>query len=77
MVILTKKQRAVIKLVFDRGPTYPYVTPTEKKAGITAVPLTYKQFRRRVQPTFGCDGAVALPWAGMFLCIEKDGYTHS
>lgn len=31
----------------------------------------------KAQPTFGCDGAVALPWCGMWLCIETDGYTHS
>lgn len=30
-----------------------------------------------VQSTFGMDGAVVIPWCGMFLCIEKDGYTHS
>ena len=27
--------------------------------------------------TIGCDGAVALPWQGMWLCIETDGYCHS
>ncbi len=31
----------------------------------------------KAQPTIGCDGAVALPWCGMWLCIERDGYTHS
>lgn len=30
-----------------------------------------------IQPTFGMDGAVVLPWFGMHLVIEKDGYTHS
>jgi hypothetical protein len=73
----TKPQRRAIKQVFDRGPVRPYLTPEEQAAGIVAVPLTYKQFRRSAQPTFGCDGAVVLPWAGMFLCIERDGYTHS
>jgi len=29
------------------------------------------------QPTIGCDGAIAVEWCGMWLCIEKDGYTHS
>jgi hypothetical protein len=27
--------------------------------------------------TVGCDGAVAVPWCGMWLCIERDGYTHT
>ncbi len=31
----------------------------------------------RAQHTIGCDGAVAVPWCGMLLCIENDGYTHS
>ena len=30
-----------------------------------------------LQPTIGCDGAVALPWAGMYVLIEKDGYRHT
>ena len=28
-------------------------------------------------PVLAGDGAVALPWCGMWLCIEPDGYTHS
>lgn len=38
---------------------------------------TYRDFRKLVQPTLGCDGAVVVPWEGMWLCIERDGYTHS
>jgi hypothetical protein len=34
-------------------------------------------FRRSVAPTFGCDDAVVVRWAGMWLCIETDGYVHS
>lgn len=39
--------------------------------------LSFLQFRRTVQPTIGCDGAVVVHWAAMWLCIERDGYTHS
>ena len=39
--------------------------------------LSYRQLRRGAQPTSGCDDAIALPWCGMWLCIETDGYTHS
>jgi hypothetical protein len=39
--------------------------------------MSYRDFRKTIKPTFGCDGAVALPWASMWLCIERDGYTHS
>ena len=39
--------------------------------------ISYIQFRRSVKPTFGCDGAVAVYWREMWLCIERDGYCHS
>lgn len=39
--------------------------------------LPYRALRRAAQPTFGCDNAIALPWFGMWLCIERDGYCHS
>ena len=37
-------------------------------------PATYLQFRRTVQYGYDC---IMLPWAGMWLGIETDGYTHS
>ena len=36
--------------------------------------LTYLQFRRRVQPGYGC---AMVYWCNMWLGIEIDGYTHS
>jgi len=35
---------------------------------------TYLQFRRTVQLGWGC---IMVPWSGMWLGIEPDGYTHS
>lgn len=64
MITTTKEQRKAILRIFNRG------------ADCTAR-LTYRQFRATIQPTFGCDGAIVLPWAGMWLCIERNGYTHS
>lgn len=37
-------------------------------------PMTYKQFRKTVMPGIGF---IMVPWAGMILGIEPDGYTHS
>lgn len=37
-------------------------------------PLTYKEFRRTA---IDCGEYLMVPWAGMMLGIEKDGYTHS
>lgn len=36
--------------------------------------LTYREFRKTIQPGPGC---IMVPWAGMWLGIELDGYTHS
>lgn len=34
----------------------------------------YRRFRRTVQPGYDC---AMVHWCGMWLGIEKDGYTHS
>lgn len=39
-----------------------------------AVPLTYRQFRKTVKAGFDC---LMVEWFGMWLGIEKDGYTHA
>lgn len=63
MVILTRAQRGAVKRAYAR------LNETERP--------TYREFRQSVQPTFGLDGAVVVPWCDMWLCIERDGYTHS
>lgn len=37
-------------------------------------PDSYLEFRRTVQPSWDC---VMVPWCGMVLGIESDGYIHS
>ena len=36
--------------------------------------LSYREFRKTVQPGYDC---IMVRWCGMWLGIEKDGYTHS
>lgn len=36
--------------------------------------LTYYEFRQQVVHSLGC---VMVPWCGMWLGIEPDGYVHS
>jgi len=36
--------------------------------------MSFLAFRRTVQPGWDC---VMVRWCGMWLGIEKDGYTHS
>lgn len=59
-MIITKAQRQALKRIYLR----------------LEFPPLYKQFRRSVQPTFCTDGCIMVPYAGMFLAIESDGYTH-
>lgn len=40
----------------------------------TDLGMSYLSFRRTVRPAFGC---IMVPWQGMWLGIETDGYTHS
>lgn len=39
--------------------------------------MSLDAFIASAQPTFGCDGAITVPWCGMWLCIETDGYCHT
>jgi len=79
MLITTREQRRALKNVYSRAPLYhsmsagPHTTPVQPHH----TPITYREFRMYVMPTFGCDGAITVPWCGMWLCIERDGYTHS
>lgn len=38
--------------------------------------LSYRQFRRSVR-FMSYDNCVLVPWCGMLIGIEIDGYTHS
>ena len=68
MTKTTKEQRRAIKRIFDRGPI---------SGSGYGMPLTYRQFRRRAFCTLGDDSCIMIPWAGMILGIERDGYIHS
>ena len=60
-MIITKAQRQALKRIYLR----------------LEFPPPYKVFRRTVQGTFFMDDAIVVPYCGMFLAIESDGYTHS
>ena len=59
---LTRKQREAVKRLYDRDADGA---------------RNYRQFRRRVMPTFYNDDCVIIKWAGMYVGIETDGYTHT
>ena len=62
---LTKEQRIALKRIWDRQG--------HNKRG-SNYQGTYLEFRRSVQIGFDC---IMVPWCGMWLGIESDGYTHS
>ena len=45
-----------------------------KRVWLRTEGTSYLAFRRTVQPGWGCS---MVPFAGMWLGIEPDGYTHS
>jgi hypothetical protein len=67
---LTREQRKAIHRVFLRK--YPYINELrpEDRRGL------YRRFRRQAVPGIGGD-YVMIPFANMWLGIERDGYTHS
>jgi hypothetical protein len=72
MLKLSKEQRQALKRLHERGRVdeEPVAVPGQRARA-------YRQFRRTVQPTIGCDEAVVVRWCGMWICIERDGYAHS
>jgi len=65
MINLTRPQREALRHVHQR------VIAAQRPS---ARPVPYRAFRRTVLPGPGC---VMVPFAGMILGIEPDGYTHS
>ena len=79
MVRTTRAQREALFKVFQRD--FPsFVSPGKRlRTGqlMPAPTIQYRRFRKLARPLFGDDGCIMLPWHGMWLGIEKDGYTHS
>lgn len=77
MVKLTKEQRKALKRLFDRYPLYLYDgRPVEGSRYKGHPRCTYRQFRRKIVPGLGMD-CIMVPYCGMWVGIERDGYTHS
>lgn len=80
MIKTTRAQREALFRVFQRE--FPnWVSPGKRKEHfsneVVKVPtIQYRRFRAKVKPFFG-DSCILIPYAGMWLGIETDGYTHS
>jgi len=71
MVYLNRHQRKALARIYARmlGDALP-ASRFAPQRGV----ISYRAFRRLVQPGPGC---VMVRYAGMWLGIEPDGYTHS
>lgn len=65
---LTRKQRESVYRIFRRK--YPSADELRQEDHVRL----YRKFRRTVQQGYDC---IMVQWAGMWLGIESDGYTHS
>ena len=60
-MLLTRPQRKAVKRLYDRNADGA---------------KSYRAFRARVGRFIGL-GCICVPWCGMYIGIETDGYTHS
>lgn len=67
---LTRAQQSSLYAVYLRTCSYG-------PSGLEDPNPKYPEFLEGVQHTVALDGAIVVPFASMFLLIEKDGYTHS
>jgi hypothetical protein len=67
---ITLAQAIALHKVYSRSPVYE---TKEHAAANLAMPFD-EWCKAMVSPGFGC---IMVEWAGMFLGIEPDGYTHS
>jgi hypothetical protein len=71
MIKLTKEQQRALHRVYQRADLFHDEVVNHAKLKVRT---SYLRFRRSVLPGPGC---VMVPWKGMVLGIEPDGYTHS
>lgn len=69
-MLLTRAQRESLKKVYHRAEQSYALGPARDGFHF----MGYRAFRRGVLPGPGC---VMVKYAGMWLGIEPDGYTHS
>lgn len=76
MIRTTKAQRRAIRRVYERHTVHaqPAGTPARMIGGR---PTTYREYRKLLQPSLDGSGCVMLPFVGIWLGIETNGYTHS
>lgn len=72
MIMTTREQRVALARVYSRQHPLPE-HPLNQRKWLEG----YRAFRKAVRPSFDRSGCIMVHWAGMWLGIETDGYTHS
>jgi hypothetical protein len=70
----TAAQQQALRTVFDRRPLAWNDPNRRPRDGERA--MTWTEFKSLVQPALGIN-CLMVPWAGMWLGVETDGYVHS
>ena len=69
MVRTTRAQRETLKRKCEEQNL--------SRAAAGWIAISYREFRRRVEPFFDNTGCILVPWCGMWLGIEANGYAHT
>ena len=65
-------------LSYVDGVTHEQMTALFRKWKQDDQGMTWKEFSATAcDPSTFYDGAIVVEWCGMWLAIERDGYTHS
>jgi hypothetical protein len=71
MINTTRKQREALARITCRSFPLP-----DRKENMRQWLKNYRELRKSVSSIFDA-GCIMVPWRGMWLGIETDGYTHS
>lgn len=79
LFMLTLAQAIALYRVYERTPIFYH--PIEMEMQIKSEPsfsdqqpMTFEEFAKHAELGSDC---IMVPWCGMWLGIEKNGYTHS
>jgi hypothetical protein len=75
MITITKPQRKAVKRIYDRCRLD--INADRIDPGGPFTPISYREYREKIQLEIGGGGAVFVHWCNMWLGIETDGHTHS
>ena len=77
ITIFSARRRTTVKTLNGIKVTDAAYEAVKRKFEIDDNGKSWDEFTAGISGTIGLDDAIVLPWSGMFLLVETDGYTHS